>query len=137
MRFDAHNHYLKDAIDEIIYKFEECKECEDNTLHIIHGYKYGTKIRDYIRSSGFITEMAKKGNKIIDKNFSQEGKTVFKIKLPSRSSKKIPRLNSSASEKKDSMSLSVEICSKCNITMTLLKDFNWYKCPKCGKLRTV
>ena len=116
--------YLKDAIDEILYRFDECKECGDDTLQIIHGHKHGTAIKDYVRSSGFILEMAKNGNEVIDRSFSQEGVTIFKLKLPKTSSKRKPILESSSNEKKDETILSLEICYKCNETMNLLKDFN-------------
>ena len=135
MILDVHNLYLKDAIDEILYKFDDCKECGDDTLQIIHGHKHGTKIKDRIRSSGFILEMAKHGNEVIERSFSQEGATIFKLKLPTISSRRKPDLNSSSNEKKYREILSLEICYKCNETMNFLKDFNWYKCPKCGKLK--
>ena len=135
MILDVHSLYLKDAIDEILYKFDECKECGDNTLQIIHGHKHGTKIKDYIRSSVFFLELAKNGNEVIERNFSQEGVTIFKLKLPTTSARRKPILKSSSNEKKDETIISLEICYKCNETMNLIKDFNWYKCPKCGKLR--
>jgi len=135
MILDVHNLYLKDAIDEILYKFDECKEYGDDTLQIIHGHKHGSKIKDYIRSRDFFLEMVKNGNEVIEKSFSQEGVTIFKLKLPTTSSKRRPILKSSSNEKKEETILSLEICYKCNEPMFLLKDFNWYKCPKCGKLR--
>ena len=135
MILDVHNHSLEEAIEAILYKFDECKECRDNSLQIIHGHKHGTVIKDYVRSSGFILEVAKMGNEIIESSFSQEGVTIFKLKLPIISSKRKPILKSSSNEKKEEPILSLEICYKCNETMILLKDFNWYKCPKCGKLK--
>ncbi len=135
MILNVHNLYLEEAIDEILYKFDECKGCGDNILQIIHGHKHGTKIRDYIRSSGFMLEMIKNGNEVIEKSFSQEGVTIFKLKLPTTSSKRKPLLKPSSNEKKEGTIHSLEICYKCNETMILLKDFNWYKCPKCGKLK--
>ena len=63
MILDVHKLSLNEAIDEILYKFDECKECGEDTLQIIHGYKHGTKIKDYIRSSGFESEMAKNGRR--------------------------------------------------------------------------
>ena len=135
MILDVHSLYLKDAIDEILYKFDECKECGDDTLQIIHGHKHGTMIKDYVRSSGFISEMAKNGNEVIESSFSKEGVTIFKLKLLSTSSKRKPILESSTNVSTEESILSLEICYKCNETMILLKDYNWYKYPKCGKLK--
>lgn len=135
MILDVHNLYLKDAVDEILYKFDDCKECGDDTLQVIHGHKHGSTIKDHIRSSDFLLEMAKYGNEVIERSFSQEGVTIFKLKLPTTSSKRKPVLNSPSNEQKEESILSVEICYKCNEKMNLLKDFNWYKCPKCGKLK--
>ena len=135
MMLDVHNLSLNEAIDEILYNFDECKECGEDTLQIIHGHKHGIVIRDYIRSNSFISEMAKNGNEFVKKSFSQEGVTIFKLKLPTISSKRKPILKASSNEKKEDTVLSLEICHKCNETMILLKEFSWYKCPKCGKLK--
>ena len=131
----AKNLSLDEAIDEIIYKFDDCKECGEDILQIIHGDKHGTIIRDYVRSSGFISEMAKNGNELIQKSFSQPGVSIFKLKLPKISSKRKPIQKSNSIENKEELIISLEICYKCNETMILLKDFNWYKCPKCSKLK--
>ena len=42
MILDVHNLSLEEAIEEILYKFDECKECRDVSLQIIHGHKHGT-----------------------------------------------------------------------------------------------
>ena len=131
MELNVHNHSLEEAVEAILYKFEECKECRDNSLKIIHGHKHGTVIKDYIRSGRFLREIAKMENEVIERNFSEAGSTIFKIKLSSTSIKRKLRPEL-ASSKKDVL---LEICYKCNEEMTLLKDFNWYKCPKCGKLK--
>lgn len=135
MRLDVHKLYLNDAIDEILYQFEECKECGDETLQIIHGHKHGTIIRDYIRTDGFVIEMAKNGNEIMREDFSKEGETIFKLNLMSfsPSSKSIPNVKHKLKKVEEINSL--DICYKCNEPMILLKDFNWYECPKCGKLK--
>lgn len=135
MELDVHNHSIEEAIEAILYKFDECKECRDNSLQIIHGHKHGTVIKDYIRSSGFILEVAKMGNQIIEKNFSNEGVTIFKLKLPIISARRKPIIKSASNEKKVDVINSSEICSKCKETMILLKESNWYKCPKCGRLK--
>ena len=135
MILDVHNLSLNEAIDEILYKFDECKECGEDTLQIIHGHKHGTIIRDYIRSSVFISEMAKNGNEFLQKSFSQEGVSIFKLKLPTTLSKSKPIPKTSSVEKNENSVLSLEICYKCNEIMILLKEFNCHKCPKCGKLK--
>jgi len=135
MKLDVHHLSLNEAIEEILYKFDECKECGEDILQIIHGHKYGTIIRDYIQSSGFIAEMTKNENEFVQKSFSQERVTIFKLKLPRTSSKSKPIQKSSSIEKKEETITSSEMCYKCNEPMILLKDFNWYKCPKCGKLK--
>jgi len=79
--------------------------------------------------------MIKEGNKIIQKNFPHEGVTIFKLKLPRNLSRRKPIQKSPSIEQKEDTIISPEICHKCNEPMILLKDFNWYKCPKCGKLK--
>jgi len=83
MKLNVHKLYLNDALDEIMIKFDECRKLGDNTLEIIHGYKHGTIIKDYIRSDGFIKDVARNGHEIESKNFSDKGVTVFQLK-PSR-----------------------------------------------------
>lgn len=41
MKLDVHNLFLKDAIDEIMIKFDECEELGDYTLEVVHGHKHG------------------------------------------------------------------------------------------------
>jgi len=79
--------------------------------------------------------MIKEGNKIIQKNFPHEGVTIFKLKLPRNLSRRKPIQKSPSIEQKEDTIISPEICHKCNEPMILLKDFNLYKCPKCGKLK--
>ena len=63
------------------------------------------------------------------------GVSIFKKPRPTTSSGRNQFQKSSSIEKNEETIISLEICYKCNETMILLKDFNWYKCPKCGKLK--
>lgn len=81
MKIDLHNHSLEEAIEKICYSLEECRIKMDSTLEITHGYKQGTAIRDYIRSNRFLSDTVKLGHDIISKNFNDDWKTSFKIKL--------------------------------------------------------
>jgi len=135
MELNVHNLFLKDAIDEIMIKFDECEEIGDIILVIIHGHKHGTRIRDYIRSDGFLNEVNRKGHKITNKSFSDKGVTIFQIRPSIRSSKKSPIAKFESSENTSKNKVSGIYCIKCKEIMVLLKEFNWYKCPKCGKLK--
>lgn len=135
VRLDVHKLFLKDAIEEILIKFDECVELGDNSIEIVHGHKHGTVIRDHIRSNGFLKEAIRNGHEIVSKNFSDKGATIFQLapsKKPLKKSLK-PKviLTGNASKNKDQ----TDFCYKCNETMILLKELNWYKCPKCGKLK--
>ncbi|MFX1569444.1 MAG: Smr/MutS family protein [Promethearchaeota archaeon] len=134
MKLDVHNLFLKDAIDEIMFKFDECKEIGDNSLEIIHGYKHGTKIRDYLRSEGFLNDATQNGHIIISKDFSDNGATVFQLKPLKNFSRNKPILKLESPKNVNKNKTSGIYCIKCKKAMTLLKEFNWYKCPKCGKL---
>jgi len=134
MRLDVHKFTLNEALDEIMIKFYECVELQDFSLEIIHGYKHGTRIKDYIRSSGFMKEAARIGYEIVSKNFADKGVTIFQLK-PSKNVSKInpiprsPSTGTISEHKKQTV-----FCLKCKETLILMKDVNWYKCPKCGKL---
>lgn len=134
MKLDVHNLFLKDAIDEIMYKFDECKELGDSVLEIIHGHKHGTRIKNYIRSDGFFNEVFRNGHEIVSKSFSDAGKTIFHIKLLTLGSniKEVPKSISTGNT--TDAKTHTKICLKCNASMIPLKEFNWYKCPRCGKL---
>ncbi len=134
MKLDVHKLFLKDAIDEIMFKFDECKEIGDNMLEIIHGHKHGTRIRDHIRSDIFLNDANQNGHIIISKDFSDNGVTIFQLKPSIKFSKK-NHISSSESPKNASENkISGIYCTKCNEIMILLKEFNWYECPICGKL---
>lgn len=134
MELNVHNLFLRDAIDEIMIKFDECEEIGDNILAIIHGHKHGTRIRDYIRSEGFLNEVNRKGHKITNKSFSDKGVTIFQLRPSIKSLKKRPIIKSESSKNPSKNKVSGIYCIKCKEIMVLLKEFNWYKCPKCGKL---
>ncbi len=133
MELNVHKLFVKDAVEEIMIKFEECVETGDNTLKIIHGHKHGTRIKDYIRSNGFIKEVAQNGYEIISKNFSDEGVSIFQLE----SSKKPLKIKSKTSFKRNKTEnkIPTNICLKCAESLILIKESNWYKCPKCRKLK--
>ena len=134
MKLNVHKLSLKDAIDEILYKCDECKELGDSTLEIIHGHKHGTRIRDYIRSDGFTKELTNSGFIIAVGDISDPGATIFQFKSIQLASK-LEKNSSSISAKSIKRDRKASnICVKCNVNMVLLKDLNWYKCSKCGKL---
>ncbi len=134
MKLNVHNLFLKDALDEIMVKLDECKELGDNILEIIHGYKYGTRIKEYIRSDGFLTDLTRNGHAIVSKDFSDKGVSVFQLIPSIKSSEKNQMLASKSSGKTIEHKLTPVFCLKCQESMDLLKEFSWYKCPKCGKL---
>ncbi len=134
MKLNVHNLFLKDALDEIMVKLDECKELGDTILEIIHGYKHGTKIKDYLRSDGFLTDLARNGHKITSKDFSDKGVSIFQLRPSIKSSEKSQVLTSKSSKKTTEQKITPVYCIKCQESMDLLKEFNWYKCPKCGIL---
>jgi len=135
MKLNVHKLFLDDAIEEIMIKFDECVELGDKSLEIIHGQKHGTRIKDYIRSNGFLKEVARNGYEIISKNFSDGGVTIFQLEPLKTKSKINPIPKSFSKGNKTENKMSTNFCLKCNETLILLKEFNWYKCPKCGKLK--
>ena len=48
-------------------------------LKIIHGHKHGSRIKDTIRANVFLKETARNGYKIISKNYSDPGVSIFRI----------------------------------------------------------
>ncbi len=133
MELNVHKLTVEEAIEEIMFKFEECVEIGDSTLKIIHGHKHGTRIKDNIRSNGFLKEATRIGCKIISKNYSDAGVTIFKFELSQKSLKIKPK-TSFTGMKTENM-IPTKICIKCNEPLILIKEFGWYKCPKCGKLK--
>ena len=135
MKLNVHNLLLDEAIEEIMMKFYECVELGDKSLEIIHGYKHGTSIKDHIRSNSFLNESARSGYKIISKNFSDAGVTIFQLESLKKKSIINPIPRSSNTGIINENKTPTNFCLKCNNTLIRLKELNWYKCPKCGKLK--
>ncbi len=135
VKIDVHGLFLKDAIEEILIKFDECIELGNYSIEIIHGHKHGTVIRNYIRSEGFIKDVIRRGHKIVSKNFSDKGATIFQLTAVNKSMKKNPIPKNVSIRDLSENKVQTDICHKCNETMILLKDFNWFKCPECGNLK--
>ena len=128
MKIDLHNHSLEEAKEQLCYRLEECRIQMDNTLEIIHGHKHGTAIRDYLRSNQFLKNTIKFGHKITSKNFNDDGKTIFHLKLAEISKlEKNPSTNTTRPND--------YICHKCNKLMIPVEGLNWIKCPICGKFQ--
>ncbi len=115
MKLDVHHLFLKDALEEIVIKFDECVELGDNFLEIVHEHehKHGTVIRDYIRSSRFLKETARNGYKIVSKNFSDGGVTIFQLEPPKNKSKINSKSKSSSSEIMSENKIPINMCLKC------------------------
>lgn len=128
MKIDLHNHSLEEVKEAICYSLEECQIQMDSTLEIIHGHKHGTAIRDYIRSNRFLNDTAKLGHAINSKNFSDDGKTRFQIKL--NKIQIIEKNGNLTTNRTDDC-----ICHKCNKVMIPVEGLNWIKCPICGKFQ--
>ncbi len=123
MKIDVHNYSVEEAIDEILYKLEECRELEVIKIEIIHGYRHGTKIREYIRSYKFNKEISRKGYQITQKNQINQGSTILELKTQ----KKI--------QNKRSPDFFLNYCHKCNKIMRPLNLPNTYICPNCGAFK--
>jgi len=64
MKINLHGFELWEAIEEIIYKLEECQANDIREITLIHGYHKGQVIKNYIQSEGFLKEMSKEGFKL-------------------------------------------------------------------------
>jgi DNA-nicking Smr family endonuclease len=80
MKIDIHGLHLWEAIDEIIYCLEECQENDITEISIIHGYRHGNVLKDYVQSSGFIREMKRAGFHLKTSETRNQGETHFQIK---------------------------------------------------------
>ncbi len=80
MKVDLHGHELLDAKDEILLILEECVLNGDFLLELVHGYKQGQVLKNYIRSDRFIREMAREGYILARKQDKNPGVSIFEIK---------------------------------------------------------
>ena len=132
MKIDLHELTLNEAIDEIFYNLYECCELGVNKIEIVHGYKHGTRIKDYIQSGGLLNEATKRGYKVSDMDCSDQGMTILHLS-PTKIENQTAQSDSKVyGYKKET---NINFCFKCNRPMIFLKDLLWYKCEKCGKLK--
>ncbi len=110
MKVDLHDHSLEEAKEKLCYSLEECHILRDSTLEIIHGYKHGTAIRQYVRSEKFLNDIGNLGNFFSSKNFNDKGKSIFQVKLP--------KINKYEKDSRSVSKLTKDyICHKCNKPM--------------------
>jgi len=79
MKIDLHRYELWEALDEIVLVLEECKIKGDSILELIHGFKQGQVLKNYIQSEGFIKEMAREGFNLTRSQTSNPGVSIFKL----------------------------------------------------------
>ena len=61
MEINLHGFELWEAIEEILYKLEECQVNDIHEITLIHGYHKGQVLKNYVKSEGFLKEMSKEG----------------------------------------------------------------------------
>ena len=79
MDIDIHGLELEEAIDEISYVLRECKVKDIQEVSVIHGYRHGQVLKNYIRSEGFIKEMEREGFILRRERQNDLGITVFRL----------------------------------------------------------
>ena len=79
LELNIHGHELWDAIDEVLSALEECKINSDAKIKIIHGYKHGQVLKNYIRSNKFLVEMAREGFRLKMEDTSDPAISSFAI----------------------------------------------------------
>ena len=79
MKIDLHGYELWEAVEELIQTIEECKIKGDCELEVVHGYKHGQVLKNYLRSEGFIMEMGREGHKLKKNYGSNPGTSKFEI----------------------------------------------------------
>lgn len=68
MEIALHELELWEALEEIVYKLEECKTRGIREITLIYGFHRGQVLKNYIQSEGFLKEMAKEGFKLKKKD---------------------------------------------------------------------
>ncbi len=79
MEIDLHGLELWEALEEIVYKLEECQTKSIREITLIHGFHRGKVLKNYIQSEGFLKEIVKEGFKLKKKNNPNSGASSFII----------------------------------------------------------
>ena len=82
MQIDLHSFTLKEAKEIINLKIKECYRNNDYTLTIIHGFKNGTKIKDYLKNSKKLRLDNPEISEILP-DLLNSGKSIIKLKIKS------------------------------------------------------
>jgi len=77
MDLDLHGYELWEALEEILYKLEECRVMGIREISIIHGYHGRKVLKRYIQSEGFLKEMAREGFQLERKTSPNPGVSCF------------------------------------------------------------
>lgn len=79
MKIDLHKSELSEAVVDLLVAIRECKINHDSILEIVHGFKHGQVLRNFVRSPKFIQLVAKEGFSIKKKAITNPGSTIFEI----------------------------------------------------------
>ena len=79
VKCDLHGFELAEAWVEILQALQECQINDDFYIEIVHGYKHGQILKDYILSSQFINDIAKAGFHLKKIRSLNPGTTLFSI----------------------------------------------------------
>jgi len=121
MKVDLHGFELWEALEEIVYKLEECKTRGVQEITFIHGFHRGQALKNYIQSEGFLKEMAKEGFKLKKKKQSK----FWSIKL--YNNRMTVRMKP------------IKFCSDCEglIKLIRIRGKTVYKCNRCGLIQPI
>ena len=70
---------LRWSIEEIIDFIEDCLSSGEKTIFIIHGYRNGQVLKNYLRSKEFLEDMKEEGYKLKELKHPKPGASMFKI----------------------------------------------------------